>query len=134
MAVDKTKTANLQQKFPSHGASVAARSMAVLIFALITFCAEKGLTAPLHLSNGQEFHLYGYLEMLTDSDDTLTLSDILGAEQKRFTPLTGYLNRGYTDDTVWVRLAVVRDETFPADAFLRLWPPYPRPARPYRFR
>jgi len=124
MTADKTNRASLLQKFSCLGALVAARSMAVLIFALITFCAETGLPATLHLSNGEEFHLYGYLEMLSDSDGTLTLNDILGSKQKGFTPLKGYVNRSYTDDTVWVRLAVVRDETFPADAFLRLWPPY----------
>jgi len=124
MQLSENTTNNVMQKLPYLGASAAAKALAALLFVLIMFCTDTASPATLHLSNGQEFHLYGYLEMLTDRDGTLDLSTILGSAQKNFTPLDGYLNHSYTDDTVWVRLTVIRDDTFPADAFLRLWPPY----------
>lgn len=105
-------------------ASSFGRTLAVTAFLVISLSPELALTETLHQANGQEFHLYGHMKMLTDPNGTLGLSDIIGPKQTNFIPQKGYLNRSYTDDTVWVRLLVTRDDTFPSDAYLRLWPPY----------
>ena len=60
-----------------------------------------------------------------DPSGKLTLADIL--DQKNaigFTPLKGSLNDGYSHKAVWLRFTLFRTSRFPAEAWLRLGPPY----------
>lgn len=80
---------------------------------------------PLVVHDRAEYPLAGHLEMLVDPGGTLSFPRILARDnQLRFKPLSGFLTRGYTRDTVWLRFSLIHEEPFPHDAILRLWPPY----------
>lgn len=83
-------------------------------------------SVPAVLLDTQSFYpLAGHFEQLIDSTGKLALADILKPEMAaRFVPIPGNMNRGYTRDTVWLRFTVQRTAAFPAEARLRLVPPY----------
>ena len=80
---------------------------------------------PLILSTESEAKLAGHLDLLIDPGGKLTLSDVIVPQNaSRFTAIPGYLNRGYTRDTAWLRTRVARSDSFPEQVWLRLGPAY----------
>ncbi len=68
--------------------------------------------------------LSGHFDHYDDPSGKLMLADIL--EQKHaigFTPLKGNLNDGYSHKAVWLRFTMRRTSSFPANFWLRLYPP-----------
>ncbi len=97
----------------------------LLTFCLLLLSPAAGNTSPLTLSDSPRNSLAGHLEILVDKSGSLSLQDILTAEnQTRFKLIPGFVNCSYTNDTVWARMAVVRSPAFPDHSYLRLWPPY----------
>jgi signal transduction histidine kinase len=78
---------------------------------------------PLLLSRSEVYPLAGHLAILPDRSGALAFGDVL-ADATRFRPIPGFLNRGYTSETTWVRLSFRRSANFPSDFFLRLSPLY----------
>lgn len=97
-----------------------------LLLALLFGAGSASAAAPpLLLADESAHSIAGHLELLVDPGTSLTFRDILTpANQTRFAAIPGLLNRGYTDDAIWVRLALLRREVFPEDPILRLWPAY----------
>jgi len=98
-----------------------------LIFLLIWFlCAGSAAVAsPLLLGGSGSYPLAGHLEMFVDPGGKLTLADVVSpGTSGRFTPISGNLNRGYSDDAVWLRFTATRSASFPEEAWLRLGPSY----------
>jgi len=63
--------------------------------------------------------------MLTDPSGQMTLAEILSSGlTTRFRPITGPLNRGYTQETSWLRFSFSRTAAFPDDMYLWLDPPF----------
>lgn len=82
-------------------------------------------SAPVVLGPQQSYALSGHFEQLIDPTGELTLAELLTAEVAAgFGAIPGNMNRSYTRDTVWLRFTVQRTEAFPAQAWLRLTPPY----------
>ncbi len=80
---------------------------------------------PLILSTESQAELAGHFDMLIDPGGKLTLSDVLAPQNaSRFTAIPGNLNRGYTNDTAWLRTSVTRSDSFPEQVWLRLGPAY----------
>lgn len=98
----------------------------LFVTVLLSFYARPGIAfSPLVLSSAPCTDLAGNIEMLVDSSGTLTLADILSpAYAGKFRPVPGNLNASYTRDTIWARIRILREATFPEDAWLRLGPPY----------
>jgi len=77
------------------------------------------------LDREPSLELAGHFDHYDDASGKLTLADIL--DQKNaisFTPLKGNLNDGYSHKAVWLRFTIFRTSRFPANAWLRLYPPY----------
>ncbi len=69
--------------------------------------------------------LSGRMERYDDYTEKLTLADILDPKNAiAFTHLKGNLNDGYSHKAVWLRFTLSRSSRFPAEAWLRLYPPY----------
>lgn len=96
-----------------------------LLAALLLGNAAASSAGELVLGKNQAYSLAGHLEILADPADTLTLEKILlGGKSKDFQPVPAFINRSYTNDTVWARITLLRTPLFPEDSFLRIWPPY----------
>jgi signal transduction histidine kinase len=93
---------------------------------LLLAVARTGEAAsPLVLSSAQRADLAGHMDVLADPSRKLTLADVLStATADRFTPAPANVSKGYTQDAVWVRLSVIRDERFPEHSWLRLIQPF----------
>lgn len=101
------------------------RHITATLILLIVVAVSRTNATPLTLSVEAGHTLAGHMEMLVDPSGVLSLEQILSDENRhRFTSISGFLNRGYTSDTVWLRCSMQRQNTFPEDAVLRLWPPY----------
>lgn len=101
------------------------RACATLLCALLWLSITPAGASPLILAETTEHSLGGHLEILVDSSNRLALKDILSRENSaRFQQISGYVNRSYTNDAVWVRLSLLRLPPFPEDSYLRLWPPF----------
>lgn len=96
----------------------------VMILASVSPFSAHAAVSPVLLNNAPSYDLSGHLEQLVDPDGKLLLADVLSpALSSRFKPLQGYLNKGYSDDVVWLRFKLIRHKGFPPNAFLRLLPP-----------
>lgn len=95
----------------------------IALFAVITQTAEAA--PPLILSSTPHADLSGHMDMFVDPGNSLSLTDILTpAVSGKFTPLPGNLSKSYSHATIWLRFKVLREATFPGDAWLCLSPPY----------
>ncbi|MCM0082113.1 sensor histidine kinase [Geomonas sp. Red32] len=80
---------------------------------------------PLTASPSDTVSLAGHLEAVTDPAGRLTLADVLSdATTRRFRPEPGFLNRGYTDETSWVRFAISPGSSGQSDWMLYLGPAF----------
>lgn len=90
----------------------------VISLPIISFAAvplEPSVSSPVSLSD--------HLEFLDDPDGHISLQDVLtGASTASFRPVSGFLNRGYTTQWSWVRLAAQKDITLPKEWFLSVGP------------
>lgn len=85
----------------------------------------QGGTRTLILDETPSHELSGHLEFYRDPSGTLTLAEILSSKSGiHFQPLSGNLAEGYNRFPVWLRFTVLKTAQFPADAWLRLYPPY----------
>jgi len=104
------------------------------IFYLILLCflnapcaalAVSPSPTPLLLSGAGLLPLAGHLEILCDPKGALAFGDVLkGDNGARFKPIPGFLNRGYTSETTWVRFSLRRSPQSDGRFFLRLSPLY----------
>jgi len=102
-------------------------SASMLLLAIVVFFSSgaHAAQAVAILDREPSLELAGYFDHYDDPAGKLTLSDIL--DQKNaigFTPLKEKLNDGYSHKAVWLRFTVSRTSRFPAEAWLRLYPPY----------
>ncbi len=105
------------------------KHLIVLIIALLLTGLSPALgyatPPPLLLGDAQSYSLAGHLEQLDDPGGKLTLADVLTPTMSsRFKPISGYMNRGYTRDAVWLRFKMERTALFPEQAYLCLGPPF----------
>ncbi|NJD90629.1 MAG: hypothetical protein FIA91_03795 [Geobacter sp.] len=97
----------------------------MLMLATVSSLPSAYASPTLILDDSPRYPLQGHLDILIDPQGELTFKDVLSpATQNRFSPIPGFVNRSYTEDTIWVRTTVQRTARFPEDTFLRLWPPY----------
>ena len=99
------------------------KHLIVLIIALLLTGLSPALgyatPPPLLLGDAQSYSLAGHLEQLDDPGGKLTLADVLTPTMSsRFKPISGYMNRGYTRDAVWLRFKMERTALFPEQAYL----------------
>jgi len=110
--------------FPCRRLVWAPWSISCLISVLFFFAAEaRGFTlpaSPVRVSRSTTLSLAGHLEILHDPDGRLTLTEAL-AGAARFRPVDGFVNRGYTRESSWVRFSLCNDSTL-HDFILRLGP------------
>lgn len=72
-----------------------------------------------------EYPLTGHMEYVRDPSGKLSFRALLDSGEKvRFSPLHGYLSKGYTTDAFWIRFSVQRTRRFPELSMLRIWPAY----------
>ena len=92
--------------------------------ALTTVTTAKAAT-PVILDRLPRVELSGRMERYDDHTEKLTLAEILDPKNAiAFTHLKGNLNDGYSHKAVWLRFTISRTSRFPAEAWLRLYPPY----------
>jgi signal transduction histidine kinase len=97
----------------------------ILLTILLLGCPYVSTAGELVLGKEKSYSLADHLEILIDPAGRLTLEQIIhDGKNSEFRPVSGFVNRGYTNDTVWARTTLLRTSLFPEDSFLRLWPPY----------
>jgi two-component system, sensor histidine kinase LadS len=99
--------------------------MPLVLLISVFFSLQAGAAMPVILDQAPCVELSGRMERYDDPTGKLTLADIL--DQKHaiaFTHLKGNLNDGYSHKAVWIRFTLSRTSRFPAEAWLRLYPPY----------
>ncbi len=103
------------------------RCMAGFFLAVFSACfcvASVAAMPPATVTGGESVSLAGHLEILPDPGGRLTLDNVLSGEAaSRFRPIPGFLNRGYTDETTWIRFRVARSLSVSHDLYLGLGPP-----------
>lgn len=81
-------------------------------------------TVALFAAETETLSAAGHLEFLDDPGGNLKFIDLIDAgPQADFEPLKGFLNRGFTESTSWLRFQVTRTEDAPGSLFLWLQPP-----------
>lgn len=99
--------------------------LTIIVISLFSATAGASSAPKIILDNQNSYQLSGYFEQLVDPTGEMTLADLLTpAVSAHFVAIAGNMNRSYTSDTVWLRFTVQRTQNFPADAWLRLTPPY----------
>lgn len=96
----------------------------LLLFSAVSPAVSAELPL-LQLDTKSSYPLRGHFEQFIDPTGLMTFADLLNpSASSMFVPISGNMNRSYTHDTVWLRFRVQRTEAFPAQAWLRLTPPY----------
>lgn len=92
---------------------------------LVLVTPGRAAAPPLFLDTQSSQSLAGHLEQFIDPSGQMTLADVLSPENSdKFVPLAGNMNRGFTQDAVWLRCILRRGMNFPVQAFVSIWPPY----------
>ncbi len=99
--------------------------MPLVLLISVFFSLQAGAAMPVILDQAPCVELSGRMERYDDYTEKLTLADILDPKNAiAFTHLKGNLNDGYSHKAVWLRFTLSRSSRFPAEAWLRLYPPY----------
>ncbi len=101
----------------------------VMILALSLFILLPGTlhggARTLLLDEAPSHEISGHLEFYKDPSRKLSFTEILSSKSgHHFQPLSGNLGEGYSRSPVWLRFTVLKTAQFPADVWLRLYPPY----------
>lgn len=87
---------------------------------------------PIKLSQTGKTELSGHMELLVDASGELTLAEVLKAGRaEKFKPLQGWLSRGYSTDTFWIRFSFQPEDISPEQLYLWLSPAYLNEATVY---
>ncbi|TLU54101.1 MAG: GHKL domain-containing protein [Chlorobium sp.] len=113
-----------RRRFGKHSISVVVVMLLVLLTSLLS-PLQAGAVMPVILDRAPRVELSGFMERYDDHTEKLTLADIINPKNAiGFTQLKGNLNDGYSHKAVWLRFTLSRTSRFPAEAWLRLYPPY----------
>ena len=81
--------------------------------------------APLLVDKPQPYSLAGHLENLLDPSGALTFTEVLtGNAAARFTPLPGFVNRGFIRSASWTRFTYIPGAHGSRELFMRLTPAF----------
>ena len=76
------------------------------------------------LAYGSAYALQGHFELLSDPTRKLTLTDVLNQSSAgAFKAYPKHVNRGFSDEALWLRCQIQRQPPFPAQAYLVINPP-----------
>ena len=99
--------------------------MPLALLISVLFPLQAKAATPVILDRLPRVELSGHIDRYDDHTEKLTLADILDPKNAiGFTHLKGNLNDGYSHKAVWLRFTLSRTSRFPAEAWLRLYPPY----------
>ncbi len=99
----------------------------VLLLAMVMLFSSRAHAAQavVILDREPSLELAGHFDHYDDLTGKLTLADILDPKNAiGFRRLKDKLNDGYSHKAVWLRFSIARTSRFPAEAWLRLYPPY----------
>ncbi len=102
-------------------------SALILLLALLVLFSSRAHVAQevVILDREPSRELAGHFDQYDDLTGKLTLADILEPKNAvGFRRIKDKLNDGYSHKAVWLRFSLFRTSRFPAEAWLRLYPPY----------
>ncbi|MEI8032913.1 MAG: sensor histidine kinase [Chlorobiaceae bacterium] len=102
----------------------SALYLLLLFICALTPFRAGGAVKPLMLDRDDSYGLAGHMESFVDVSETMTLERLLAQKGVGFKPLKNNLNAGAGHKAVWVRITMVRLPSFPAEAWLQLYPSY----------
>ncbi len=106
--------------------STTILALTLLLTVLVLFSSwAHAAQAVVILDRAPSRELAGHFDRYDDLTEKLTLADILDPKNAiGFRRLKDKLNDGYSHKAVWLRFSLSRTSRFPAEAWLRLYPPY----------
>ncbi len=96
------------------------RSVVPLVLALLTGSASLAQERVLRLDGQGQHALSSHLNVYNDSEQSLTIDEVVRRDPSAFAPLPGNLSSGFTRAAVWLRFSVERQADAPRHWWLEL--------------